>query len=659
MEDTERRLSAGTSFKTPMSDQDALNLLQEFAEQKRREREKDPEVKRMKNKYKLRAAEYPSPGNILHTGKQLPRSPAPGVLPLLPSQQFEPGTNEDEESFSSRIVTDNIVPCGRQLERTPVSGHVLGGSQVNGGTITREGDENSPIICDTAEEEIIIRKICDENRNVHEMSNTAGLEHPSCGNGMKTVPKTMDTERRLSAWRRSKTAMSDQDALNFLQEFAEQKRKDREKDPEVKRMKNKYKLRAAKYPSPGNVLHTGKQLLRSPAPGVLPLLPSQQFEPRRDEDEESFSSRIVTDNIVPCGRQLERTPVSGHVLGGIQVNGGTNTSEENENSPIICDEMTRSKVQKENSEVYEISSTAPDLHNTSGGDGTMAAQKEVRGEDPTDFSRPTMQNNRRISEMPVQGLNQMRISGVLKKMAGYECRNEDLEFLRHMENQEKAKVLKKELLSLRKDLAATKQEKELVLAKKEKIEDDIEKMKFSFERAVRLGRSLLSRTRDPTIVSDLSPDDVLKQLNSVTIHTVQQQTRLQLAAAEKELARRQREAADRTSLAENQRRSLTLKLESSEQHVKEVQCRIQMLKEEAIALKTQIEQTEERKSKLEENVQKKRQQMSYCPKHTKQNTEMSEEEREKLNRRLQRILHRKDNYLERERILQRLQKDLQ
>ncbi|KAG8538043.1 hypothetical protein GDO81_023382, partial [Engystomops pustulosus] len=285
--DTERRLSAWRRSKTAMSDQDALNFLQEFAEQKRKDREKDPEVKRMKNKYKLRAAKYPSPGNILHTGKQLPRSPASGVLPLLPSQQFEP--RRDEESFSSRIVTDNIVPCGRQLERTPVSGHVLGDIQVNGGTITREGDENSPIICDTAEEEIIIRKICDENRNVHEMSNTAArLEHPSCGNGMKTVPKTMDTERRLSAWRRSKTAMSDQDALNFLQEFAEQKRKDREKDPEVKRMKNKYKLRAAKYPSPGNILHTGKQLPRSPASGVLPLLPSQQFEPRRDE--ESFSS---------------------------------------------------------------------------------------------------------------------------------------------------------------------------------------------------------------------------------------------------------------------------------------------------------------------------------------------------------------------------------
>ncbi|KAM3936027.1 uncharacterized protein RB166_003115 [Leptodactylus fuscus] len=461
-----------------------------------------------------------------------------------------------------------------------------------------------------------------------------------------------DAERRLSAWKSSKTALSEQDALNLLQEFAEQKRKEREKDPQVKLMKAKYRLKAPTYPSPGNVLHTGRQLPRTPGPGILPLLPSQKFEPRMDEeeDEESFGLYTVktADNMVPCGRQLERTPTKVNVLREIQVNvregedsKGTNKSEHGGKDSKICDVAkegtARSKYNDENCEPSRTSITMVDLENLSSGGGMVTAQKELISEDVEACSRPMIHNNRRISEMPVQGLNQMRISGVLKKMAGYECRNEDLEFLKHMENQEKAKVLKKELFSLRKDLTATNQEKELVLAKKEKIEEDIEKMKLSIERIVRLGRGLLSGTQDPAIAGDLSPDDVLRQLNSMSIHNVHQQTRLQLVAAEKELAKRQQEAVNRTSLAENQRRSLTLKVESSEQNVKKVQCRIKQLKA---------------------SVQKKRQQISYCMKHVKQNSEMSEEEREKMKRRLQRILHRKDNYLERERILQKLKEEL-
>ncbi|XP_056416825.1 uveal autoantigen with coiled-coil domains and ankyrin repeats protein-like [Hyla sarda] len=468
-----------------------------------------------------------------------------------------------------------------------------------------------------------------------------------------------DPERRLSAWKCSKTALNEEEAISLLQEFAEQRRKAREKDPEVKRVKNKYSLKAPTYPSPGNVLHTGKQLLRTPGPGILPLLPSQQFEPRRAEESFSLFAIKATDNMVPCGRQLERTPTRVNALREIQVNtkeGETfrslNKSEQDGKSLIMCKasegEMTRSKRHEESCVTTEVMA---DLEN-----GVLTAQKELN-EGTEACSQPLMQN-RRISEMPVTGLNQMRISGVLKKLSGYECRNEDLEFLKHVANQEKAKVLKKKLLCIRKNLTATNQERELTLAKKEKIEDDIEKMKLSYERTVQLGRALLSRTQDPSKAGDLSPDHVLMQLNSMTIHTVHQQTRLQLAAAEKELARRRQEAADRRSLTDNQKRSLTLKVESNMQHVKETQYRIQQLKEEVVTLTTQIRQTEENKSELEARTQKMRRQISYCQKHLKQNNEMSEEEREKMKRRLQRILRRKDNYLERERILQRLKEEL-
>lgn len=138
-----------------------------------------------------------------------------------------------------------------------------------------------------------------------------------------------DTKRRSSGWKCSKTALGEEDAINLLKEFAELKRKERENDPEVKRVKNKYKLKTSAYPSPGNILHTGRQLPRSPGPGVLPLLPSQKFEPKEPGDESfdqlrSFSIKEV-DNIVPSGRQLSRTPLLAepeqcHVQGGIHPN---------------------------------------------------------------------------------------------------------------------------------------------------------------------------------------------------------------------------------------------------------------------------------------------------------------------------------------------------
>nr|XP_032802595.1 uncharacterized protein LOC116938946 isoform X1 [Petromyzon marinus]XP_032802596.1 uncharacterized protein LOC116938946 isoform X1 [Petromyzon marinus] len=37
---------------------------------------------------KRRLIDYPKPGNLLHPGRQIPRTPAPGILPALPSQLF-------------------------------------------------------------------------------------------------------------------------------------------------------------------------------------------------------------------------------------------------------------------------------------------------------------------------------------------------------------------------------------------------------------------------------------------------------------------------------------------------------------------------------------------------------------------------------------------
>ncbi|XP_069801033.1 uncharacterized protein [Dendropsophus ebraccatus] len=399
MQDAVRRLSPGKFSETALNEDDALRPLQEFAEQKRIEREKNPEVKRVKNKYKLKAPAYPSPGNILHTGRQLPRSPAPGVLPLLPSQQFERRTDEDEEGSSSFAVkaTDNMVPCGRQLERTLINVNHLTDVQLSvkektfRSATNNERDVNGSIIC-KGERRRTRRN--DRSCAASEVSVVmADLHNVSSRSDVMTVQKRMqDAVRRLSPGKFSETALNEDDALRPLQEFAEQKRIVRKKK-RVKN-KNKYKLKAPAYPSPGNILHTGRQLPRSPAPGVLPLLPSQQFERRTDEDEEGSSSFAVkaTDNMVPCGRQLERTLINVNLLTDIQVNVKEKTfrsaknNERDVNGSIICKgERRRTRRNDRSCAASEVSVVMADLHNVSSRSDVMTVQKrsQICGEKGT------------------------------------------------------------------------------------------------------------------------------------------------------------------------------------------------------------------------------------------------------------------------------------
>ncbi|XP_066455269.1 plectin-like [Eleutherodactylus coqui] len=616
MQDADGRSSASSGAKMVPSDPDVLTLFKEFAEQKQKEREQNPEVKYMKNKYKLKAPAYPSPGNVLHTGRQLSRSPAPGVLPLLPSQKFDPRTEEDEEEFGlwSVRTPDNVVPCGRQLARTPTDAHALREMPVKEGEDNRSANKsernvkdseeggmasrvgNGSVICDMAEGEMARRESGKSDTIVGD-TEEGGMER-RVGNGSVICDMA-----------EGEMAKSDCDGNgSIICDTAE--------DEGARRQCNNGNGAISRV---SNVMPG----LMSASEGGLTTVQQETIS----EDTE-FDSRTMIQN----NRRISQMPVRG--LNQMRISG-------------VLKKMPGYECRSEDLEFLKY------MENQE----KSRALKEAISEDPEARSRPMMQNSRRISEMPVQGLNQIRISGVLKKMPGYECRSEDLEFLKYMENREKAKVLKKELLTLRKDLAARNQEKESVLAKKEKIEADIEKMNLSLERTLQLGRALLSRTQDPA--GDLSPEEVFKQLHVLTIQNAHQQARLQLEATERELSRRRQEAANRTSLADNRKRSLTLKLESSEQHVKEAQYRVQQLQEEVVTLKMQIKQTVDQKSELEARLQKARLQISDCGKRKTQKSEMSEEEREKMNRRLQRILHRKDNYLERERILQRLKEELQ
>ncbi|XP_072274907.1 uncharacterized protein [Pyxicephalus adspersus] len=397
--DTERRTSGWRCSKTALPEEDAMNLLKEFAELKRKVRENDPDGKRVKNKYRLKASVYPSPGNILHTGRQLVRTPGPGVLPLLPSQKFEP--RELDETFEqfkcfTENELDNMVPCGKQLPRTPLyttpeQTHVLREIQPNSKNVNSvqklSRAVNNSFICNTTqilsnEEAVNIS----DNLKDRENKNPASVVTACKGMALP------DTERRTSGWRCSKTALPEEDAMNLLKEFAELKRKERENDPNVKRVKNKYKLKSSTNPSPGKILHTGHQVLHTPEHGVQALPPSQKCEPQERGDEtlerlRSFPQKDLN-NIVPTGKQLPRTPLFTEpeqcdVLGEIHTNTKNVNSTQTANNSIRCN-TANEEVEENRHRMSEIS-------------GHKETAEEVN------VSSHQTRNIRRISELPVQG----------------------------------------------------------------------------------------------------------------------------------------------------------------------------------------------------------------------------------------------------------------
>ncbi|KAM4702251.1 uncharacterized protein O3C94_003204 [Discoglossus pictus] len=481
----------------------------------------------------------------------------------------------------------------------------------------------------------------------------------------------------MSHWVYSETALDDGEARNFLKQFPEQ-----ENDANSNPIKSDHNAKFTAYPTPGNILHTGRQLLRTPGPGIPPPLPSQIFDPiltKEDSFEELFRSLSQncvkkTENIVPCGRQIPRTPIAQsqeeqtehkepetHVQDSCKT--GVNAGEISDGSFLFKkpSEILDNKDVKSPKKSTENQCPEHRPSETIREEAAVRSEQvadEVQGKNPGKVSECRNNVNRRISEIPVQGLNRMRISSVLRKLPGYECHDEDLEYLKHMQGQEKAKVLKAELLRLRKELTAANQNKELILAKTEKVDLDIQNLKEHYDRTVQLGRMFLCRIQDPGSVNNLSPEDVLKLLNPVSIQQVCNKESSRLHAAQRELRRKQKEV--NTSHALDKVRQ---KQEICKQHVMEAESRVQQLQENIVELRSQVEKAQTDLADTEECLQKKRDQIkTYNNNHTAasdQSSNITEEDKEKLNRRLERLKHRKDLYLEREKILQRLNLCLQ
>eukprot|EP00079_Xenopus_tropicalis_P033145 XP_017946916.1 PREDICTED: uncharacterized protein LOC100493567 isoform X3 [Xenopus tropicalis] len=452
------------------------------------------------------------------------------------------------------------------------------------------------------------------------------------GPGAREAMAMQSIEKRLSGWKCSKTALSEQDVADLLKEFTELNRKEQENGPDNVPQKHSDNPKCSLYPSPGNILHTGRQLPRTPGPGILPLLPSQRFEPK-DPGNEFFeelyksvtgNSIRCTDNMVPCGRQLQHTPVQTGKTDAIgnssalseklpqECFGAGTLSQESNIEDQLRDLLTIKVPENQPSCKANNLFSGPQCSKPSLSDPVRNG-KIVNCNNKTNASNvergdSSVEVNRRISERPVQGLNKIRISGVLKKMHGYECRNEDLEFLEQLANLERIKVLKGELSGLRKELTATNRDMELVLAKKEKIEEDIQKMKKSFERTVQLGREFLCRTQEGTVVvKDLPPEGVLKHLKLMSIQHVHQQVKVQLLAAQKELTNTREK---HKSLKTTVKGKTSLETESCEQQMKEAESRVQGLQARGRAIhnkEKKLLQLKTRLRKHREMLQKQRQ----------------------------------------------------
>ncbi|XP_068126785.1 cingulin-like [Hyperolius riggenbachi] len=661
LQGTGRRQPGSKSHRAAPADMDAIILVKEFAEQKRKKRENDPNVRRMKNRYKLKPSVSPSPGNTLHSSGQLLLTVGTDVLLHVPppkSDALIPG-DDSSDQLETLPARDCRATCGRQMPLTPSSTKTEqspGLKEVQPNTQGRALRSSTQKIVRKNAGKIQAVTTCDTLPDSEKENSTGVTAHK----GMTSE----DTERRQSGWTCSKTALGVEEAVKLLKELAEQKWKERPDDAEGKCVERKPNLKVPAYPSPGNILHTGRQLPRTPGPGVLPLLPSQKFDPQVPDEDLSEEQRCLlakeVDNRVPCGRQLRRTPTAAEpeqsrVLRGVQP-----TAQE---CPPVHSTPSRtvrtSEVPNNSIRVVTECCMVPDSENENP-TADLSAHKETHTEEMNSCS-PETRIVRRISELPVKGLNQIRVSGILSKLPGYERRTADLEFLKLMENQEKAKALKAELQLLRKNLVAAKQNKELLIAKKEKIDNDIQKMKCAYERTVQLGRAFLSRTQDATHVQDLTHEDLLEKLNLPSIQSVLQQERARLVAAEREVIRRQQEASSKARYLEDTQRSLKSKMESCQKDISAAGERLRQLKDEVVSLKTQIEKTEKKKSELKQSIQRMRERISqYSEQQLARHApaELSEEDQEIVNRRLQRLLLRKQLYEERERILQKLKQDL-
>ncbi|RXN01270.1 hypothetical protein EOD39_7319 [Acipenser ruthenus] len=212
--------------------------------------------------------------------------------------------------------------------------------------------------------------------------------------------------------------------------------------------------------------------------------------------------------------------------------------------------------------------------------------------------------------------NAMNTSGIIRGMQGNNWTEADLEFVQRMKNEKSVMQLKEETI----------------------------------DRTVQLGRAFLCRKMDPSIVEPLCPESVLKQLSVASVQQVIQQETAKLQALEEKLTGKQKQASHQIKQLQIEMRNKEMyyleKIKSHKERVLMEQELVDNLKDELSELQEKLAETQEHfksmKSQIEDLQAKQMENYSGTVNMAK------------IEQRLKRLERRKELFLERRRIMQRL-----
>ncbi|MGH0140636.1 UNVERIFIED_CONTAM: hypothetical protein FKN15_043676 [Acipenser sinensis] len=386
----------------------------------------------------------------------------------------------------------------------------------------------------------------------------------------------------------------------------------------------------------GNVIPSGNQLARTPLASSTKRRSSQKaLEPA---GEHTHSKKLRRSN----RRTAEESHTSSSLTPGEEaisrVGQGQNSSRK--------EKLQSSIVHVSGDRPLRRSSRAANLSASNPREGNQSSIVEKKSESTTKESKSL----RRLSQLPVQGFNAMDTSGIIRGMQGNNWTEADLEFVQRMKNEKLVMQLKEELKRLQRELKDEIQKKELLWAQKEKIQTDAVNMEETVDRTVQLGIAFLCRKMDPSIVEPLCPESVLKQLSVASVQQVIQQETAKLQALEEKLTGEQKQAS-------HQIKQLQIEMRNKEMYylekIKSHKERVLMEQELVDNLNDQLSELQEKLSATQEHFKSMKSQIEDLQAKRMENYSGTVN-MAKIEQRLKRLERRKELFLERRRIMQRL-----
>ncbi|XP_078513857.1 uncharacterized protein LOC144772995 [Lissotriton helveticus] len=519
----------------------------------------------------------------------------------------------------------------------------------------------------------------------------------------------LEAKGKDSRWTVSRTALNKGDVEAFFEGAVYPKKASKESNSNETQKGKKKQTNKSIDPSSGNIHHSSQKMTRPTVLKHLALFLSQTNTPSKVRDDTSvtvsgftnISAVLQSGNKVLTGRQLPRTPIvaKNHDLSALLVH---------KDDSLHCDDNLRQEMLSGHPEceqpkaVEDSGQVCKENLNACGLFGTTYCQHhhisssslpllDVRSTLPKDkmeqlsatlnlentdeateslnltFTKASKYSTRmaqsskkmRISQVPIHRTSEIRVSRVLRRLPGCNLQSQDLEFLMQMEFKRKAKALKKELLCLRNEVMKVHWEKEGMLAVQDNVKKDIQQMKGTYDEVIKHGRSFLSRHHQVESVEALGDENVLSQLNTQAVLCVLHQQRAKLQRLTQEMKTRKNH--DATITKQPMEENISQKLEVYNNQVKVAECTLQRAQEDVDGLKCRVQNLQQEVVNAEENLMKT--QSEICRLKSSKETiaaskPMDEFEELRLRRKLERILRRMEIFMEREKIIQRLQKTL-